>query len=62
MLDAEMPEQVICPAQAANRRQNYLIRSSGQGQDRTVDLPLFSEQSYHALSRQDAERWADLAG
>ena len=36
-----MPEQVICPAQAANRRQNYLIRSSGQGQDRTVDLPLF---------------------
>jgi hypothetical protein len=26
---------------AAGKTQNCLIRSSGQGQDRTVDLPLF---------------------
>src|ERR1700747_158630 len=25
-----------------------------------VDHPLFREQSYHTLSRQDAARWADL--
>ena len=25
-----------------------------------ADIPLFREQSYHALSRQDAAPWADL--
>ena len=28
------------------RRQNCLVRSSGQGQDRTVDLPLFRKRPY----------------
>ncbi len=26
----------------------------------SVELPFFREQSYHALSRQDAARWAYL--
>jgi len=33
---------------------------SGQGRGRTADLPLFREQSYHVLTRQDAAKWPDL--
>ncbi len=34
--------------------------SGGQGQDRTADLPLFSGRRYHAVTRADATRVADL--
>jgi len=37
-----------------------LVRTGGQGRDRTADLPLFREQCNHALTRQDAAQWTDL--
>ena len=37
-----------------------VVRWWSEAGGRTADLPLFREQSYHALSRQDAARRADL--
>jgi hypothetical protein len=41
------------------RREN-LGRARIRGAGPTVDHPIFREQSYHALSRHDTTRWADL--
>jgi hypothetical protein len=48
------------PTEAHKRSLAWSHKTSGQGQDRTADLPLFREPSYPALTNHNAAGRTDL--